>query len=117
MRLLRTSVEVISIIWHYFHFSLRFAILLIILFPAYFLFPKKYGKYQWTVLLLASYIFYAFAGLDVMVFLVTTTVSTWFGALKLGQANARYKAWAKKLTAEEKKALKQKNTREKRVIL
>lgn len=98
-------------------FSLRFAAFLLVLFPAYFLFPKKYKKHQWTVLLLASYVFYAFAGLDVMIFLVVTTVTTWFGALKLGQANARYKAQAKELPAAERKALKQANIKKKRAIL
>ena len=98
-------------------FSIRFAIFLTVLFPAYFLFPKRYEKYQWTVLLLASYMFYAFAGVDVMAFLVVTTVTTWFGALKLGQTNARYKARAKKLETAEMKALKQANTRKKRWIL
>lgn len=98
-------------------FSIRFALFLLILFPAYFLFPKKYGKYQWTVLLLASYIFYAFAGLDVMVFLVATTVSTWYGALKLGQTNARYREQAKGMGTAERKALKKVSTRKKRWIL
>lgn len=98
-------------------FSLKFAIFLLVLFPVYFLFPKKHRKYQWTVLLAASYIFYAFAGLEVMVSLIISTVSTWYGALKLGKANARYKEQAKKLPAAEKKALKQASTRKKRVIL
>lgn len=98
-------------------FSIRFAIFLIVLFPAYFLFPKRYEKYQWTVLLLASYVFYAFAGLDVMVFLVTTTVSTWYGALKLGQANAWYREQAKGMETAERKALKRASTRKKRWIL
>lgn len=98
-------------------FSFKFAVFLMILFPVYFLFPKRYEKYQWAVLLLASYIFYAFAGLEVMAFLVISTVSTWLGALKLGQANARYKEQARELPAAEKRALKQSNTREKRVLL
>ena len=98
-------------------FSIKFVIFLLVLFPAYFLFPKKYRNYQWTVLLLASYIFYVFAGLDVMVFLIITTVSTWYAGLKLGQTNARYKVRAKEMAAEEKKALKRISTRKKRVIL
>ena len=98
-------------------FSFQFAIFLIVLFPVYFFFPKKYKKYQWTVLLVASYVFYAFAGLTVMAFLAISTVSTWFGALMLGRANVRYKEQSKGLQAEEKKALKQANTKKKRVIL
>ena len=98
-------------------FSFQFAIFLLILFLLYFLFPKRYEKYQWTVLLLASYVFYAFAGLDVMVFLVVTTVSTWYAGLKLGRVNDRYKERAKELPTVEKRALKQTSTHKKRGIL
>ena len=83
-------------------FSIRFAIFLLALFPAYFLFPKRYEKYQWTVMLLASYTFYAFAGLDVMVFLVVTTVSTWYAGLNLGQVNARRRRRSSRRPAPER---------------
>ncbi len=50
-----------------------FAILLVV----YYLFPKKF---QWTLLLLASYFFYAFSGIENFIFIVATTVSCFFVA-------------------------------------
>ena len=60
---------------------------------AYFLFPSK--KYQWTVLLAASYIFYLFAGYKYAAFLLITTVTTYLSAL-----------WIDKITQNSKAELK-----------
>ena len=100
-------------------FSLSFAIFLAVVFIAYFGFPKKYRHYQWVILLVASYAFYIFAGArpTVVFFLLASTVSTWFGALKLGQVNARYKQQLKTCPPEEKKALKRASAKKKRRIL
>lgn len=98
-------------------FSLSFGIFLAILFIVYFGFSKK--QYQWVVLLAASYVFYIFAGARplVVVFLLTSTVTTWFGALKLGRANAQYKEMLENCPPKGKKALKQAFTKKKRRIL
>lgn len=100
-------------------FSLSFGIFLVVLFIVYFCFPKKYCRYQWIVLLAASYVFYVSAGAQpsVIFFLLTTTITTWVGALKLGQANAQYKEQLKTCLPEEKKALKQASTKKKRRVL
>ena len=100
-------------------FSPLFGLFLVILFPVYFLFPKKFRQHQWVVLLAASYVFYMFggAGPKIVFFLLASTVSTWFGALKLGEANARYKEQLKTCAPEEKKALKQASTKKKRRAL
>lgn len=53
---------------------------------AYFL---TYGKKQWITLLVGSYIFYAFAGLDCLAFILITTVSSYLVSRLLGRAHAR----------------------------
>lgn len=98
-------------------FSLSFGVFLILLFLIYFLFPKKWNNYQWVVLLIASYLFYAFAGLGLVVFLLTSTLSTWYAGVVLGGMNARYRENLKNCSPEEKKALKQISTRKKRLVV
>ena len=53
--------------------SIKFAILLIITIAAYFTVGKKY---QWAVLLIASYVFYWFNSSRLVVFLLIATVVT-----------------------------------------
>ena len=60
---------------------------------AYFLFPVK--KYQWTVLLVASYVFYLFAGYRYAAFLLITTATTYLAAI-----------WIDKITTNSKAELK-----------
>ena len=62
--------------------SYGFIAFLCVLFAAYYLLPKKS---QWGILLAASYIFYAFAGLDCLAFILTTTLSAYFVARLMGR--------------------------------
>ena len=57
---------------------------------AYFL---TYGKNQWITLLVGSYIFYAFAGLDCLAFILITTVSSYLVSRLLGRAHTREKEY------------------------
>lgn len=100
-------------------FSFSFGIFLVILFIAYFGFPHKYRQYQWIVLLVASYVFYIFAGAkpSVIVFLLVSTITTWFGAIKLGRINTRHKEQLKGCSPEEKSSLKKAFTRKKRRVV
>ena len=100
-------------------FSLSFGVFLLALFIVYFGFPKKFEKYQWVVLLIASYAFYMFAGAKptVVMFLMASTVTTWVGGLIMGRYNVRYKEQIKTCAPEEKKALKAASTKRKRVVL
>ena len=50
---------------------------------AYYLVPQRW---QWWVLLIASYAFYVTAGPEYLVFILLTTVSTYFTARKMGKA-------------------------------
>ena len=44
-----------------------------VLFVLYYLIP---GKYQWMLLLGASYVFYFIAGADYLIYIATTTLTT-----------------------------------------
>ena len=61
--------------------SYSFIIFISLLFIIYYAIPKKY---QWMLLLLASYIFYSFAGIKFLSYIIFTTVSTYFASQKIG---------------------------------
>lgn len=81
-----------------------------ILFLLYYSIPKRF---QWPLLLAASYLFYAIANPKYLIYIAATTVSTYFAAYKMQQIKERqddYLAIHKKeMNREEKKAYKQKN--------
>ena len=99
--------------------SLAFFAFVTITAAVYFLFPVK--KYQWTVLLAASYVFYLMAGYKYAAFIVLTTVSTYCSALWIDRIAERaakerqaHKAdWSR----EEKKAFKLRTEKAKRRIV
>lgn len=78
-----------------------------VLFLAYYLVPKRF---QWKLLLAASYLFYFIAGPSWLLYILATTVSIYFAALwieKTGQQQKAYiKAHREQLSREEKKAYK-----------
>lgn len=74
----------------------------------YYIFPKRF---QWKILLAASYVFYFIAGPSFLAFILTTTVTTYFAGRRIGKIGARQSAYIKEnktLSREEKKAYKQK---------
>src|SRR5690349_8475040 len=87
--------------------SYSFIIFIILLFIIYYLIPKKY---QWMLLLGASYVFYAFAGIKFLLYILLTTVSTYVVSLKISkqqQIQTEFLAQHKgELSREEKKAYK-----------
>ncbi|MBP0726357.1 MBOAT family protein [Bacillus sp. RG28] len=62
--------------------SYPFLVFIVLLFLVYYLIPKKY---QWILLLGASYLFYGFAGLHFLFFIIVTTISTYLVSKKIGQ--------------------------------
>ena len=74
----------------------------------YYLIPKKF---QWPLLLAASYIFYFFSGPENLVFILITTAATYFIAIQIEKNILRQKAYIKEhkaeITREEKKAYKE----------
>ena len=99
--------------------SLNFAYFVAIVAAVYFLFPVK--KYQWTVLLAASYVFYLFAGFKYAAFLVITTATTYASALVIDsiaiKAKAELKAQKENWDKAQKKAFKEQTGRKKRLIM
>lgn len=62
--------------------SYGFVAFLFALFVVYYTVPRRA---QWGILLVASYVFYAFAGLDCLVFILVTTASSYLVARLMGR--------------------------------
>ncbi len=60
--------------------SYRFVFFLLILFVVYYIIPKRF---QWMLLLVASYLFYSFAGLKYLIYIIATTVTTYLISRRL----------------------------------
>ena len=89
--------------------SYDFLIFILVLFLLYYCIPKKF---QWMLLLAASYFFYFMAGAEFLIYILITTVTTYFAAYKIEQNETRQKAYIKEhkaeLSLEEKKEYKKK---------
>lgn len=85
--------------------SFGFIVFITIVVILYYAIPKRY---QWMLLLLASYTFYSFAGLSNLIFIAATTVSTYFVSCKLTSLQEIQSNYLKenKLNKDEKKAYK-----------
>lgn len=97
--------------------STEFAILLLITVAVYFVFPLKW---RWTVLLAASYAFYFYDGIGTGYCMILTTACIYGIGLWLDKHNKQHKKYLKAhpdMTRDEKKALKQKVQKTKRLIL
>ena len=91
---------------------------LCLLFVLYYVVPKKT---QWWLLLLSSYVFYAFAGLDCLAFILITTVSSYFVARLMDRGVANEKAYLserrEQMDKEARKAYKAKEKKQRFSIL
>jgi D-alanyl-lipoteichoic acid acyltransferase DltB (MBOAT superfamily) len=99
-------------------YSFSFLLFVTVLLVAYYFVFKNH---QWAVLLAGSLAFYLYAGHGYFVFLVVTTVMTYFGAIKLEvlsdfQKNS-IKENKEKWTKEEKKDFKASVSKKKRILL
>ncbi len=99
--------------------SLNFLFFVLATMLVYFLFPAK--KHKWTVLLVASYVFYCFASYKYIAFIIFTTLSTFLIGLWVEKISAKSKATIKAHKAEwgreEKKKYKEKIKTRKRLLL
>ena len=73
--------------------SIKFFIFLGILYISYFLLGRFAPQKQWVILLLASYVFYSFASLRFVIFLLFSTVTTWAFPLLMGSHKDKSKLW------------------------
>jgi D-alanyl-lipoteichoic acid acyltransferase DltB (MBOAT superfamily) len=64
----------------------NFWLFLCILISAYYLLPKKF---QWIGLLIGSYVFYSFAGLKTIGYILFTTLSVWIGTILIDKINEK----------------------------
>lgn len=89
--------------------SLGFLAFLALVILIYYLVPKKY---QWVVLLTASYTFYLFSGVEQLAFILGTTAVTYVSALIMQKMRDAYKAELASIgadiTREKKQELKKK---------
>ncbi|MFA6939617.1 MAG: hypothetical protein WCQ54_01345 [Clostridiaceae bacterium] len=87
--------------------SFRFILFLAVLFAVYYTIPKKY---QWKMLLAASYLFYFFAGVKYILYILATTISAYLIAWKIGILQKTQTDFLKlhkgEISKEEKKAYK-----------
>ncbi len=99
--------------------SLNFLLFVVVTMLVYFLFPLK--KQKWTVLLVASYVFYMFASYKFVAFILFTTISTYLIGLWIEKVAAKSKAKLKlnkaEWSREEKKKFKEKIKTRKRLIM
>lgn len=69
------------------------------------------GRFQWKVLLAAGYVFYFIAGPKFLIYILATTVTTYFAACRIGKIGEEQSSFIKEnkgsLSREEKKAYKQ----------
>jgi Predicted membrane protein involved in D-alanine export len=95
----------------------QFWLFLCILVLAYYFLPKKF---QWICLLIGSYVFYAFAGIKTIGYILFTTISVWIGTIYINKINERKEAELieKKefLTPQTKKNIKSIARKKQRVI-
>nr|WP_252891738.1 hypothetical protein [Thermoclostridium stercorarium] len=88
--------------------SYGFILFLLVLFILYYAIPIKY---QWVLLLIASFTFYSFSGWDNVAYITVTIIVTYIGATKIGQLHSQQEAFLKenrdKLSREEKKAYRE----------
>lgn len=90
--------------------SLNFILFVALTVLVYFLFPLK--KQKWTVLLVASYVFYLFAGYKYVAFILFTTITTYLFALWINRIGVKSKETLKlnKQTWDRDKKKKFKNS-------
>ncbi len=87
--------------------SFRFIIFLIVLFILFYSIPKRF---QWMLLLIASYVFYCFAGVKYLIYIIATTVTSYLISRRLDHIQSITSAYLKEkkaeLSREERKSYK-----------
>lgn len=86
--------------------SLNFALFVIITIAVFYSVPKKY---QWIILLIASYVFYCINGFKYIAYILVNTISTYLCAYYISKSLLKQKAFLKAnkdISKEEKKQIK-----------
>ncbi|MBQ7360446.1 MAG: MBOAT family protein [Lachnospiraceae bacterium] len=94
--------------------SWEFLLFSTVLIGTYFVIPRKF---QWVVIFFSNLVFYFFAGIPYIGYMLIISVATFLGALQLKKAALRGKEQASLVnTPEEKKVIKEKVTQKKKLI-
>lgn len=97
--------------------SLRFFIFVILTLFLYYITPKKH---QWKTLLVINYVFYAFAGVKLFVFMLFTTISAYLTGRYMDSINVstneELERRKEELSREEKKQIRAESARRKKVF-
>ena len=98
--------------------SFAFLVFVCVVVAFYYIVPKDY---RWVVLLLASYFYYLEASSKSFVFILFTTIITFYGAKAIGREEAEYKAYISEnkagMSRDERKAYKESVGKKKKRIL
>ena len=98
--------------------TLQFALFFAIVWLLYYILPKKW---QWPLLLAASYVFYSAASPICLIYLLATTVATYFGACAIDGNLKKQKSFIKSrgvaLSRDEKKEYKAKQGKKRKVTI
>ena len=95
-------------------YSFTFFLFLIISLVAYYLIPKKF---QWLVLLSANTVFYAFSGIGNLIFILLSSLITFFSAQLVSNLNETLKQKKEVLSKEDFKIEKNRTQNIKRLVL
>lgn len=99
-------------------YTLAYVLFLVAALAVYYLVGRFVRRGQWVVLLVASLSFYAFSGWQNFAFIGVTALSTWVGGLAFAHFESQSKAARKQVESrDEKKAIKRRFTRKKRLVL
>lgn len=77
--------------------SYEFLFFILLVFVAYYIAPKKY---QWKLLLMFSYVFYAYSGIEYIRYILITTVTTYIISCMISKKYEEQKAYLAKHKAE-----------------
>ena len=98
--------------------TLAYVAFFVIVFFAYYALPKKY---QWLLLLIASYVFYSYVSAYYLIFLAITTFITYAGAMAIDNNLRRQATWLEEfgrtVSRDEKKAYKESMDRRRQLAL
>lgn len=94
--------------------SLAFLIFLFIVLVVYYIVPKKY---QWIVLLISSFIFYAWASIWYVLFLLFSIISIYLIALNIGKIEERVEQECESVDKDQKKAIKLRYGKKKKALV
>lgn len=89
--------------------QLKFWIFLSMLLLAYYILPKKI---QWVCLLIGSYIFYCCSGIKNMIFILSTTITIWGGAVYINKIEDKKNFDLEELKKSENSSISKKEIKE-----